>query len=362
MLSRGMSYALSIKQNGMGAGQGGRSSVSGVVATVFGGTGFVGRYVINNLGMIGSQVVVPYRCQDNEMIHLKVMGDLGQIVPMKMAKDGIRDEAKIREAVSRSNVVINLVGAEKETWNWRFDEVHAKFPGQLARICAETPSVEKFIHVSCLGAASDAPSHRLRSRYEGERAVRAALPSATVVRLGPVVGAEDRFFNRMAALIKGMPRFLLVDGGANRVQPVWIKDVAKGFHNLLAQDGWDGKTLELGGPATYSMAELHDIITEVMREHWKAPLPVPGALVGPVAGAVQRFMMNGSLPTYMFNPWYTEDGMKEAQTNLVRSPESLGLEDLGVKPHVVTEGRPIEHVRFYRRGGYTLGTTRIEGA
>lgn len=325
MLSRGMSYALSIKQNGMGAGQGGRSSVSGVVATVFGGTGFVGRYVINNLGMIGSQVVVPYRCQvrvggrglgqaaesqplrqgrtraplpslqDNEMIHLKVMGDLGQIVPMKMAKDGIRDEAKIREAVSRSNVVINLVGAEKETWNWRFDEVHAKFPGQLARICAETPSVEKFIHVSCLGAASDAPSHRLRSRYEGERAVRAALPSATVVRLGPVVGAEDRFFNRMAALIKGMPRFLLVDGGANRVQPVWIKDVAKGFHNLLAQDGWDGKastghgalapprsafqsetprlllqpqTLELGGPATYSMAELHDIITEVMREHW----------------------------------------------------------------------------------------------
>jgi len=407
-----MSTSVAIDQNGLAAGKGGRSSVSGVVATVFGATGFFGRYVVNNLGRIGSQVIVPYRCQvscpgvlddragppparpggrpagpgapprlrrvltqpyraaraadaprpprsrpqENEMMHLKVMGDLGQIVPLKYS---IRDEGAVRAAVEQSNVVINLVGADKETWNWRYKEVNVDFAARLARACADAPSVERLVHVSTLVAAADAPSRRSRSRFDGEQAAREAFPAATIVRLGDLVGPEDRFFNRMAALVKSMPRVLLPDGGLNMVQPVWVNDAARGMQRILEREDTAGKTFEFAGPRAYSMREVHDLVVDMMREPRHEALPVPVEIAAPIIGAVESAFHSNKLPSYMFNPWFTQDGMLDATADATRTPGSLGLEDLGVLPRLVTEGRPIEHVRFYRTGGYHMGETRM---
>lgn len=202
------------------------------------------------------------------MMHLKPMGDLGQIVPLRLS---IRDELAVRAAVRESSVVINLVGEERETWNWRFKEVHAVFPTTLARICAETPSVERFVHVSSIAASATAPSWRERSRYEGEAGVLQHFPDATVIRLADVVGPEDRFFNRMATLIKGMPRVALVDGGRNRVQPVWVHDVVAGFRRILELESSKGKVCgdlqrDLSGVMAAGWARL-ELLSRSLRRH-----------------------------------------------------------------------------------------------
>lgn len=114
----------------MKRGTGGRSSFNGIVATVFGATGFVGRYVCNKLGKSGTQMILPYRGDDSDAIRLKVCGDLGQVL---FHFYNLGDPASIREAVKHSNVVINLVGRDYETKNYKFKDVNIHGPARLAR-------------------------------------------------------------------------------------------------------------------------------------------------------------------------------------------------------------------------------------
>lgn len=172
---------------------GGRSSVSGHVATVFGCTGFLGRYVVNRLGRKGTQVVVPYRDEDTKR-SLRVAGDLGQIVPLEV---NLRRDDQILEAVRHSDVVYNLVGRWWETKNFSFEDINVTAAERIAKICDEA-GVARLIHVSHLNAAPDAPSKFLRTKWEGEQRVRAAFPGATIVRPGPMFGFEDRFLNSIA--------------------------------------------------------------------------------------------------------------------------------------------------------------------
>ncbi|KAH0521173.1 NADH dehydrogenase [ubiquinone] 1 alpha subcomplex subunit 9, mitochondrial [Microtus ochrogaster] len=141
-------------------GQGGRSSVSGVVATVFGATGFLGRYVVNALGRMGSQVIIPYRCDIYDTMHLRPMGDLGQLIFLEW---DARDKDSIRRAVQHSNVVINLIGRDWETRNFDFEDVFVKIPQTIAQVSKEA-GVERFIHVSHLNANMKSSSRYLRSK------------------------------------------------------------------------------------------------------------------------------------------------------------------------------------------------------
>jgi len=159
-------------------GTGGRSSISGITSTVFGATGFLGRYVVNHIAKSGSRMILPARCNENARQHLKVMGDLGQIVNLDYS---IRDDDAIKYAVERSNVVVNMVGREWETRNFSFEDVHVDFPARLAEICKQVGTVERLIHVSALGAAEDHPSAYYRSKAIGDTAVKAAFPAATIV-------------------------------------------------------------------------------------------------------------------------------------------------------------------------------------
>ena len=157
---------------------------SGITCTVFGSTGFLGRYVVHHVAKSGSRMILPTRCSENDRQHLKVMGDLGQIVQLDY---GIRDEETIRYAVERSNVVINMVGREWETRNFSFEDVNVTFPKKLAEICADV-GVRRLVHESALGAEEDHPSAYYRSKAAGEAAVREAFPSATIVRPAKIVG------------------------------------------------------------------------------------------------------------------------------------------------------------------------------
>nr|KJB42342.1 hypothetical protein B456_007G150200 [Gossypium raimondii] len=146
-------------------GTGGRSSVSGIIATVFGATGFLGRYLVQQLAKMGSQVLVPFRGSEDNPRHLKLMGDLGQIVPMKYDP---RDENSIKAVMAKANVVINLIGREYETRNFSFEEVNHFMAEQLAVIAKEHGGIMRFIQVSCLGSSLSSPSRFLRAKAAGE--------------------------------------------------------------------------------------------------------------------------------------------------------------------------------------------------
>ena len=179
-------------------GAGGRSSSSGIRACVFGPTGFMGRYVINQLGRTGTQVVAPYRCTEMQVRHLRPAGDLGQITPLEFDP---YEYDSIKSMMEHCNVVINLTGKHFETMNWTFDDVHCHLPEAMAMAAAEE-GIETFIHMSALGADEASSSKLMASKAKGEAAVLKALPTATIFRPAPIVGLEDRYLNFMQELLR----------------------------------------------------------------------------------------------------------------------------------------------------------------
>ncbi|KAG8898072.1 hypothetical protein FRB99_007678, partial [Tulasnella sp. 403] len=195
-LARGISHQLVVPPRSnpvISYGPAGRSAVSGHVATVFGCTGFLGRYLVSKLAKAGTTVVVPFRDAD-ESRHLRPMGDLGQIVPLEW---DIRDPDTIAECVRHSDIVYNLVGRDYETKNFTYEDVHVKGAKSIAEI-SYANSVSRFIHVSHLNANINSPSKYYATKAAGEDEVKAAFPNATIVRPGAYFGHEDKLLNNMA--------------------------------------------------------------------------------------------------------------------------------------------------------------------
>ncbi|TFY60165.1 hypothetical protein EVJ58_g5323 [Rhodofomes roseus] len=141
----------------------GRSATTGHVATVFGSTGFLGRYTVAKLAKAGTQVVIPYR-EEDEKRHLKPMGDLGQIVMMEW---DLRNEDQIEECLRHSDIVYNLVGREYPTKNFSYDAVHVQGAERIAKIAAKV-GVPRLVHVSHLNASHDSPSEFYKSKARGD--------------------------------------------------------------------------------------------------------------------------------------------------------------------------------------------------
>ncbi|XP_026948876.1 NADH dehydrogenase [ubiquinone] 1 alpha subcomplex subunit 9, mitochondrial isoform X1 [Sagmatias obliquidens] len=314
-------------------GKGGRSSVSGIVATVFGATGFLGRYVVNHLGRMGSQVIVPYRCEPYDTMHLRPMGDLGQIIFLEW--NG-RDKDSIRRAVEHSNVVINLVGREWETKNFGFEDVFVKIPQAIAQASKEA-GVEKFIHVSHLNADIKSSSKYLRNKAAGEKEVRDAFPEATIIKPSDIFGREDRFLNYFASIrwFGGVP---LISLGKKTVkQPVYIVDVTKGIINAIKDPGARGKTFAFVGPSRYVLFDLVQYIFAVAHRPFLAyPLP----------HFVYRWL--GRLfEISPFEPWTTRDKVERVHITDMTLPHLPGLEDLGIQATPL-ELKAIEVLRRHR--------------
>ncbi|XP_023180136.2 NADH dehydrogenase [ubiquinone] 1 alpha subcomplex subunit 9, mitochondrial [Drosophila hydei] len=258
----------------MKRGTGGRSSFNGIVATVFGATGFVGRYVCNKLGKSGSQMILPYRGDDSDAIRLKVCGDLGQVL---FHFYNLGDPASIREAVKHSNVVINLVGRDYETKNYKFKDVNIHGPARLASICRDA-GVERFIHLSSLNVEANPKGHYisggsqwLKTKYEGELMVRDAFPNATIIRPADIYGSEDRFLRYYAHIwrrqFRSMP--LWHKGERTVKQPVFVSDVAQAIVNAAKDPDTAGRIYQAVGPKRYQLSELVDWFHRLMRKDQK---------------------------------------------------------------------------------------------
>ncbi|NWI92683.1 NDUA9 dehydrogenase, partial [Pitta sordida] len=315
-------------------GRSGRSSVSGIVATVFGATGFLGRYVVNRLGRIGSQVIIPYRCDQYDLMYLRPMGDLGQLLFMEW---DCRDKDSIRRAVEHSNVVINLVGKEWETRNFRFEDEFVNIPQSLAQISREA-GVETFIHISHLNANMKSPSKYLRSKAVGENVVREEFPSAIILKPSEMFGREDRFLNHYANMrwFGGVP--LIALGKKTVKQPVYVVDVAKAIINAIKNPDAKGKTYALTGPHRYLLYDMVEYIYAVCHRTF-IPYPLPRPLYHLVA---RFFEVNP------FEPWITRDKVDRFHTTDMKFPDLPGFEDLGIQPAPL-EQKAIEVLRRHRR-------------
>jgi len=240
---------------------GGRSSVSGIIATVFGSTGFLARYVIQRLGRVGSQVVAPYRGESKWINHLKPMGDLGQIVPV--TGFDIRNREYIRNAVKNSNVVINLLGARYDTRHYKLEEVHIEAAKLIAQAAKEV-NVARYVHVSALGADVNSPSRWSRSKALGEEAVLKIFPEATIIRPSVMYGHEDYFLRFLGSMTRFWPVYVLIHGD-KKVQPIYVDNVAEAIINSLTLPNTRGSIYELGGPKVYTMREVAEWLKEILR-------------------------------------------------------------------------------------------------
>jgi NADH dehydrogenase len=224
------------------------------LVTVFGGSGFLGRNVVRALCKRDYRVRVGVRRPELSG-HLQPVGRVGQIHAVQA---NVRYPASVEAAMRDSHVAINLVGILASSGAQTFDAVQAKGAETIAKAAAAVGA--SMVHVSAIGADENSPSHYARAKAAGEKAVLAALPSATIMRPSIVFGPEDEFTNRFAALARLAPALPLIGGGNTKMQPVYVGDVATAIADAVDGKAKPGATYELGGPEVLSFREIIELI------------------------------------------------------------------------------------------------------
>ena len=311
--------------------------MSGLV-TVFGGTGFVGTYVVRALARRGWRIRVAAR-KPKVGKRLQTYGDVGQI--QLVSADVTRRES-IDAALEDACACVNLVGILSQSAGRTFRKIHVEGAATIAAAAAAA-GVDRFVQVSALGADSRSPSLYGRTKAEAEQAVRAAIPHAVVLRPSIVFGPEDDFFNRFGSMAARGPALPLIGGGKTRFQPVYVNDVALATVAAVMRDDVAGKTFELGGPAVYTFKELMQLtLRETMRSRPLIPVPFAVAELMGLGGDMLAF---GGL-----SPALTSDQARMLKRDNVVSAGAPGLAELGVAPTSAESILP-SYLWLYRRGG-----------
>lgn len=308
------------------------------LVTVFGGSGFVGGQVVRALAKAGYRVRVAVR-QPNLAYRMRMLGDVGQI---EVVQANARVPSSVARALDGAEGCVNLVGVLWESGRQKFQSIHAMAARNIAEAAAKA-GVTRLVHVSAIGAKADSESKYFRSKADGEAAVRAAFPGATIVRPSLVFGVEDKFFNKFAQIAALSPVMPLV-GGDTRVQPVFVGDVAAVIAKAVASPAAVGVTYELGGPTVYTMREiLQLILTETGRDRPLLPLPWPVASLIGSLGDIQVSILPIAPPL-------TTDQVEMLKTDNVADGGLPGLAEAGVVPTAVEAVVPTYLYR-YRKGG-----------
>ena len=311
------------------------------MVTVFGGSGFLGRHLVQRLAATGARVTVAVRNPESALF-LKPMGDVGQITPVGA---DVRDGPAVAAAVQGADWVVNLVGILYETRRQSFSAIHAQGAERIAK-AAKAAGAKRLVHVSAIGANRHSSAAYARSKAAGEAAVAAAYPAATILRPSIIFGPEDDFFNRFAAMARVSVALPLFGGGETRFQPVYVGDVAAAVVKALTDEGTAGTTYELGGPRVYSFRQLMTLmLAEIGRKRILLPLPF---FVADAMGAVLQSL---PLPFGMAPP-LTGDQAKLLRYDNVVSGDAPGLADLGIAPTACEIILPTYLDRFRRHGRF----------
>jgi uncharacterized protein YbjT (DUF2867 family) len=311
------------------------------LVTIYGGSGFVGRYIVRRMAKAGWRVRVAVR-RPNEALFVRTYGVVGQVEPVLC---NIRDAASVASVMQGADAVVNCVGVLAETGKNTFDAVQAEGPELIARIARER-GITRMVHISAIGADLESNSAYARTKAEGEAGVLRHQPDAVILRPSIVFGPEDQFFNRFAGMARLGP-VLPVVGAATRFQPVYVDDVAQ-----AAVKGVLGEArgvYELGGPVTMNFRELMQMMLEVIRRR-RLVLNIPFFMA--VLMAFGFDMLEKLTFGLVKNGMITRDQVKNLRRDNVVSTNAQGFEALGIVPVPMTAVLPEYLWRFRPSGQY----------
>ncbi|MEC3912475.1 complex I NDUFA9 subunit family protein [Sphingobium sp. CR2-8] len=299
------------------------------LVTIFGGGGFLGRQVAQALMARGARVRIAQRDLATA-VRVKSLGNLGQT---QFVAADIRKPDSVARAIHGSDIVINLVGI----LSGDFDSFHRDGAANVAKAAASV-GVTALVHISAIGADAQSPSAYGRSKAAGEAAVKAAFPTATIIRPSIVFGQEDQFLNRFAQIIGSAAPVIPVIGAATKFQPVYVADVAQAIANAAQQPGiHGGKTYELAGPQVLSMKDINAWIAKAIGRD-KPIIEVPHGLASLLA------MLPGAP--------ITRDQLAMLGRDNVAAPGSEGLQALGVAATPLGAVADKWMVRYRRHGRF----------
>lgn len=311
------------------------------LVTVFGGSGFVGRYVARRMAHQGWRVRVACRNPDRALF-VRTYGVVGQVEPVFC---NIRDDDSVRAVMTGSQAAVNCVGILAETGKQSFDALQHEGAERIARIAAAM-GVTRFVQISAIGADPDARSAYARTKGWGERAVLKAMPQATILRPSIVFGHEDQFFNRFAGMTRISP-FVPVVGASTRFQPVYVDDVAHAAEVALTGQVRPG-IFELGGPDIATFRALIRQMLQIIRRR-RIVLAVP-FWAGTVMG--WGFDLLGKISLGLIGGPISLDQVRNLRHDNIVGPDHGTFADLGISPTAMESVLPDYLWRFRPSGQY----------
>jgi uncharacterized protein YbjT (DUF2867 family) len=283
-------------------------------ATVFGGTGFVGRRVVRNLRESGTKVRIVSRHRE-----------LGKYDGIEQIAADARDQRSVEAAVAGADGVVNAISLYVEHGSDTFHSVHVETAAKIAR-AARQARTRRFVHVSGIGANTTSPSPYIRSRGEGEAAVQTAFPGAVIVRPAVMFAPDDAFLTTILRLLRSLPAYPIFGDGRTRLQPVYADDVASAIAQILRQSRKPYPVYELAGPRVYSYEELLRTIARIARLR-PVLMRMPFAFWDALAGVAEM------LP----RPPMTRNRVELMQIDTTASESLPGFRALGISPRSLEE-------------------------
>lgn len=310
------------------------------LVTIYGGAGFVGRYIVRRMAKEGWRVRVAVR-RPNEALFVKPYGAVGQVEPVFC---NIRDDDSVRAAMAGADAVVNCVGVLTERGKNSFAAIQAEGAGRIARIASEQ-GVKQLVQMSALGADAESDSTYARTKAVGEANVLTAFPSAVILRPSVIFGSEDEFFNRFGKMAAKNIVLPLV-GGDTKFQPVYVDDVAQATVKAILGQA-DAGVYELGGPDVDTLKGLMGtMLAAIHRNRLVVNLPFwAGNVLGGALSAVQ-FLTAG----LFHNGILTRDQVANLRIDNVVSEGAKGFADLGIKPTALQAVLP-DYMWVYRQSG-----------
>ena len=314
---------------------------------IFGGTGFLGRYIVNRLSKLGYIINIVTRTP-NEAIFLKTSGNIGQV---KFTEGSFSDLSNFTSLFNTSDIIINCVGILNEEGDQTFKKLHIDIPEKLA-ILAKKNGVKKFIHISSIGANPKSDSKYSKSKGIAEVKILKAFPEAIILRPSIVFGSEDQFFN-LFSQISSISPILPIVGGNTKFQPVYVDDIAKMVVGVLKMEAPNLKKnniiYELGGPEILS---FHSLMVKMLSIIYRKKLIVN--LPFWLAKAMCPIILILNKLTFKKIPLLiTEDSVKQLKNDNIVSKENLSFEDLEIRPKSLDLILPSYLKRYRPRGNFS---------
>lgn len=315
--------------------------------TIFGGTGFLGRYIVNRLSKLGYIITIVTRAP-NEAIFLKTSGNVGQV---KFTEGSFSNLSNLKSLFNTSDIIINCVGILNEEGDQTFKKLHTDIPEKLA-ILAKKNGVKKFIHISSIGANPKSDSKYSKSKGIAEVKILKAFPEAIILRPSIVFGSEDQFFN-LFSQISCISPILPIVGGKTKFQPVYVDDIAKMVAGVLQMKAPNLKKnytiYELGGP---EITSFHSLMVKMLSIIYRKKLIINlpfwlAKAMCPIILILYKLSFK-KIPLLI-----TEDSIKQLKNDNIVSKEYLSFQDLEIKPKSLDLILPSYLKRYRPRGNFS---------